>query len=132
LTLLLPAIGNWLHFTTTIQTLVFLCFRSLTVPLPGAASGVLKNISFRLPASALRYDFISVASAVVKLFIAHIHAKMIPMRPRHWHHTTRMCCLGESRYVLTLRIVGAKRVVHYLCAALLYLRVRHKVGDWSL
>lgn len=111
LILLLPLIGAWLHFTRTEQPLVLPGFGSLTVPLPDSSCRVLKNISLRFPTSTLRYYFISVASAVIKLFVTQVHTEIIYMRPGHWHYTARMSSLCESWNVFTLCIVGTEWVV---------------------
>ena len=129
--LLLPLIGAWLHFTRTEQPLVLLGFGSLTVPLPGSSCRVLKNISLSLPTSTLRYYFISVASAVIKLFVTQVRTKIIYMRPWHWHYTARMSSLCESWNVFTLCIVGTEWVVQYLNAVFPYQWLNHEVWIWS-
>lgn len=128
--LLLPLIDAWLHFTRAEQPLVLLGFGSLTIPLPGSSCRVLKNISLSLHNSTLRYYFISVASAVIKLFVTQVCTKIIYMRPGHWHYTARMSSLCESRNVLTLCIVGTEWVVQYLNAIFPYQWLNQEVWIW--
>ena len=128
---MLPLIGAWLHFTRTEQPLVLIGFGSLAVPLPDSSCRVLKNISLCLPTSTLRYYFISVASAVIKLFFTQVRTKIIYMRPGYWHYTARMSCLCESWNVLTLCIVGTEWVVQYLNAVFPYQWLNHEVWIWS-